>query len=251
MDHQLLDYRIMKMLVLLFLVIVAAPVSAQNSIQPPQGWSLADFGGGSAYTDFQRGTVQTVTASPSGGLQQYEFARRVGAETAGAFAAAVSYWPSNNWGVRLFTSYSPSRFETMVPHDAPALVERLDASGEVALADLMITSYEVHGTIRLPTIRNKVMPYGVVGVGVVRYSPEEGLLPEEAQSDFATGSRVMPAVRLGLGASLPMRPAGLGLNFELTDQIAGTPVRAEGDRNVSLTNAVTFMVGLSWTPSQR
>lgn len=241
----------MKRFVFVFFILIVAPLRAQDTMQPPHGWSVAVFGGGSAYTDFHRGTVQTVAESPTGTLQQREFAQRIGAKTAGAFAAAVSYWPSNNWGLRLVASYSPSRFETMVPQDAIALVETRDATEPGPLAALAITSYEAQGMLRLPTVRNKLMPYGLVGIGVVRYSAEDGAVPEEARSDFAAGSRARPAVRIGLGARLPMRPAGLGLNFELTDQIARTPVRADGERTVSLTNAVSFMVGASWTFSRR
>jgi hypothetical protein len=241
----------MKRFVFFVLFLAATPAHAQNAIQPPRGWSVAVFGGGSAYTDFQRGTVQTVTETQSGGLEEREFARRVGAKTAGAFAAAVSYWPSDNWGVRLFAAYSPSRFETLVPEEAIPLVETSDATEPGSLAGLAITSYEAQGLVRLPTIRNKLMPYGLLGLGVVSYSAEKGQLPEEAQSEFETGSRVKPAVRLGVGVRLPMGPAGLGLNFELNDQIAASPLRADGGRRVSVTNAVSFMVGLNWTLSRR
>lgn len=241
----------MKRFVFLWLILVVAPVRAQSTIQPPQGWSVAIFGGGSAYTDFHRGTVQTVSESPTGGLQETEFARRVGAKTAGAFAGAIAYWPSHTWGLRLFASYSPSRFEAVVPQEAIALVATRQASEPGPLAALAITSYEAQGVIRLPTIRKRLMPYGLVGLGVVRYAAEGGPLPDEARPDFAAGSRVKPAVRFGIGVRLPMRPAGLGLNFELTDQIAGTPMRTDGGRTVSVTNAVSFMVGASWTLSGR
>lgn len=233
------------------ILIAAAPLSAQAPAEPPTGLSIAVLGGGSAFTAFQHGSFEVLAAGPDDGLERREFARRVSAKTAGVFAGTIAYWPNRKWGARLYASYSPSRFQTMVPQaDARLMADLNDAAAPETLASLGITAVEAQGLIRLPTIRRKLMPYAILGVGAVRYAADDGPLPDEAADDFASGTRIRPAARFGLGGCLPMRPAGLGLTFELTDQVAGTPVHGDGGKDVKLTNAVSFMVGLNFTFSR-
>jgi hypothetical protein len=70
-------------------------------------------------------------------------------------------------------------------------------------------------------------------------------MPPEALADFASGSQVKPAARLGIGASLPLGRESWSLSFELNDQIAPTPLARGGDRSVSITNAFAFMIGFN------
>ena len=238
----------MKLFYIVALCCVAAPLSAQTGVRSPQGWSVALMGGGAAFTDFQRSTVQALGPSQGGGFVRHDFPRRVSAKTAGSFAGAISYWPSPNWGLRLFGSHAATRFETIIAESDAVLMDMPRSSEESsALAPLSIMSYDAQAIVRLPAIRQRLMPYGIVGAGIVRYklSAGEGPVPEEARTDFAAGAQIKPAVRLGLGAALPFRSAGWGLSFELTDQIAKTPLPSGGDKSVNLTNALSFMVGVS------
>jgi hypothetical protein len=238
----------MKLLLVFATLLVAAPLSAQNGVPSPQGWSLTVMGGGAAFTDFQRSTVQAVGVSRSGGPEQRDFPRRVSAKTAGSLAAAISYWPTPNWGIRLFGSYAASRFETMIAESDAEFMDVPRSSEETgALAPLSIISYDAQAVFRLPTVRQRLMPYAFLGGGIVRYDITAGgdPVPDEAHPDFTSGGQTRPAARLGIGARLPFRRAGWGLSFELNDQIAGTPIPRGGDQSVRVTHALGFMVGVN------
>lgn len=240
----------MTRLLLLSVLIAASPLQAQSGVRPPNGWSLGVFAGGAAFTDFQRSTVQTATLSKSGQAMAREFPRSVGAETSGALAGTLAYWPGNNWGFRLRGSYMPTRFETIIPQSEAEFLNqpRSSADGE-AFRAINITAYDGQVLFRLPTIRHRVMPYGIVGGGVVRYSLRSGSepVPDEARTDFEAGAPTRPAVTVGLGAMLGLQRPGWGLHFELMDQMARTPVRGTSDDSVNMTSSLTFMVGASWT----
>jgi hypothetical protein len=241
--------RMMRLLLILILL-AASPLNAQSGVRPPRGWSLGVFGGGAAFTDFQRSTVQAATLSQSGQAMAREFPRSVGAETSGALAGTLAYWPGNNWGFRLRGAYMPTRFETIIPQSEAVFLNqpRSSADGEAYRA-MNITAYESQVLFRMPTIRHRIMPYGIVGGGVVRYSLRNGTepVPDEAQSDFDGATPTRPAVTIGLGAMLGLQRPGWGLHFELVDQIARTPVRGDNDDSINMTSSLTFMVGASWT----
>lgn len=206
--------------ILLLCALWPGSLHAQTGVRPPQGWSLSGFAGGAAFTDFQRAAE-----------------RRIGAETSGSFAANLAFWPTRHWGIRARIGYAPSRFETIDP--------QADRDTTPRLASLSITSYEGQLIFRLPTIHGRVMPYGIAGGGIVRYQlGEDAPLPEEAVNGFSTGQQ--PAVSVGLGAALPLRPSGWSLNFELTDQISRTPMPTTTSDRIKTTSTVTFMVGASW-----
>jgi hypothetical protein len=226
----------------------ATPLYAQTGVQPPKGWSLGIFVGGAAYTDFQRADVRSVGITSAGIPFDVQYPQRLGAETTGTLAATLAFWPTRNWGLRFRGAYAPTRFETEIPQSdaelmgAPGLESR-------QLANLQITSYEGQLLFRMPTIHNRIMPYGIVGGGVIRYVPGgQGAIPPEAEDDFDRGGRRQPEVTVGLGAMLGLQKHGWGLHFELIDQISRSPVTGGSDTDeIRLMNSVAFMVGASWT----
>jgi hypothetical protein len=130
------------------------------------------------------------------------------------------------------------------------------------LAPLSISMYQAQLLFRLPTIRSRVMPYGIVGAGRTHYAVGHGdPVPEEAVDDFGSGSRNRMAATLGLGAMINMRREGWGLNFELTNQISQTPIKGASESSeiadnarlledprrspVGHINTVSFMVGIT------
>ena len=239
----------MKLLPIVAALMLAAPVYAQKSVRPPQGWSLSLSGGGAAFTDFQRSTVRALGPTASGGLEHRDFPLRISAKTTGTFAAGLSYWSNSAWGLRLFGSYAATRFKTLIAESDAAFLNVPQSSEEAEeLAPLTIASADAQAMVRFPIIRNRITPYAFLGGGIVRYgaSPTDGSMPEEADADFASGSQIKPAARLGVGASLPLGRDRWRLNFELNDQIAPTPLRRGGDRSVNITNAVAFMIGVSY-----
>ena len=249
--------------VLLTLAIAAADAAAQTGIRAPQGWSLGIFGGAAAFSDMQRGSIR---------VDDRELARRVGAETSTTLGAYLAFWPSQNWGLRAHGTYAPSRFETIMHEgDAEVAGVPLTSAEGHRLAGLSIMSADLQFLFRLPTIKNRVMPYGILGAGVARYSVQSGEepVPDEAAGEFEGGDKIRPAAVLGLGAMLPMRNRSFRLHFELTNQLAATPLEGgeghsvltedgtivfdprdtpAGERRVSVMNNVRFVVGVSFAP---
>jgi hypothetical protein len=255
--------------VAILLGLLPTTASAQTGIRPPQGWSLGFMGGAAAFSDMQRGVVRVFRPTPVG-LEERELARRVGAETSTTLGGYIAFWPSRNWGLRLHGTYSPTRFETLMK-ESEADYAGLPQSGEgERLASLGIVTADLHALIRMPTIKNRVMLYGIIGGGVARYSVQQDEpVPEEARGEFDGGVKVRPAGLIGLGSMLPMSNRAFRLHFELTNHLAGTPLQGgspqatempngtivfdpadepAGDRRVSVVNGVRFMVGLSWSP---
>ena len=244
--------------------------NAQTGIRPPQGWSLGFLGGAAAFSDMQRGSVR-VTRPTSTGVEQREFARRVGAETSTTLAAYLAFWPSRNWGLRVHASYAPSRFETIMTEGDAEYAGMPTASDGERLAALSIVSGDLHALFRMPTIKNRVMLYGILGGGLARYSvtSADDPVPPEAEGDFEGGVKVRPAAVLGLGAMLPLRNRSFRMHFELTNHISATPLEGgdtqtyqdgdgsveflprdepAGERRVTVVNGVRFVVGLSYSP---
>ncbi len=239
------EHGFVRAFMLILLVLAATPALAQTSIRHPEGWSLSLGAGGTAYTDFQRGTLRATRQTATGSMEQRDFPRRVGAKTAGAVGGSIAYWPSGNWGFRLNATYAPSRFQTIIsPTAAEFSGEPRAASDSLTMASLAIATVQAQAVFRLPTIHQRITPYGFFGAGVMRYSIPGGAdpVPEEARGDFASGSNTRFAGSLGAGARLRMRRSGWGLNFEFADQISGTPVKTGP---VRVLNAVSFTVGLS------
>jgi hypothetical protein len=238
----------MRLALVLAVLLAAAPAAAQNGVQPPTGWSLGIFVGGAAFTDFQRADVRSIGVTASGAPFDVQYPQRLGAETTGTLAGTLAFWPTRNWGLRFRGAYAPTRFETEIPQSD---AELMGAPGTETrqLAALQISSYEGQLLFRMPTIHNRIMPYAILGSGVIRYVPAgQGAIPPEAEGDFDRGGRRQAEVTLGLGAMLGLQKHGWGLHFELIDQISRSPVTGGSNIDeVRLMNSVAFMVGASWT----
>ncbi|HEX6559961.1 MAG TPA: hypothetical protein VF021_10875 [Longimicrobiales bacterium] len=229
----------MKYAAILLVGLWAAPAIAQNGVRSPQGFSIGVAAGGSAFSDFQRSNFQAQRLSASG-VEQQEFSRRVGAHTSGSVAGYLAFWPAQNWGLRLYGAYTPSRFEEIISRSA---AEFTNAPSADTMAALAVENYQAQALFRLPTIKGRVMPYGIVGGGVMRYTAKNnGVVPAEAATAFSSGRQTKTAASIGAGAMLQMRRRGWGLNFELIDNISRTPMASGPVRNPS---SVSFTVGLS------
>jgi hypothetical protein len=254
------------------LALTFSTAAGQAGIRPPQGWSLGLMGGAAAFSDMQRGTVRVVRPT-AGGMESREMARRIGAETSTTLAGYLAFWPSRNWGLRVHGTYAPSRFETMMSESDAEYSGLPTTSSEQPLAGLDILTLDLQAMFRLPTIKNRVLPYGILGGGVARYQVRGGdaPVPEEAAGEFDGGVKLRPAAVVGVGAMLPFRQRAFRLHFELTNHIAGTPIKGgesrlfdagggtiefdpqdepAGDSRVSVVSGVRFMVGVSWSPKR-
>jgi hypothetical protein len=257
------------------LALVALPVRgalAQTGIRPPQGWSFGLLGGAVAFSDMHRSSVTVSRPTPTG-VQAMDFARRVGAETATVMSGYLAYWPSRNWGLRLQAGYAPSRFEALMNESEAERAGVATESDDQKLAGLTIITADIQALFRLPTIKNRVLPYGIIGGGLARYAVQRtgDPVPAEATGDFDRGARIRPAAIIGAGAMLPFQNRAFRLHFELTNHIAGTPLKGgesqtiqvgdsslefnprqepAGEPQVSLINGVRFMVGVSWSPNR-
>jgi hypothetical protein len=232
--------------------------------------SVGFFGGAAAFSDMQRGSVR-VFRPVSTGFESREMVRRVGAETSTSVGGYVAFWPSRNWGLRVQGAYAPTRFETFMKESEAEYAGLPQSSEENGrLAGLSIGTVDLDVMVRFPTIKNRVMLYGILGGGLARYSVQEGNpVPEEAEGEFEGGVKVRPAAVFGLGAMLPMRNRALRLHFELTNHLAETPLQGgdrqatempngtivfdpgdepAGERRVAIMSGVRFVVGVSWSP---
>jgi hypothetical protein len=259
------------------LVACCAPALADAQRTRPlpermQRLELTLFGGGTAYTDIHRTMLAPASVSAAGepappGAPQL---RRVSAETAPTFGAALGYWVTRDWGVRLHAALAPSRFH--VVSGAPREDRRLDASADSGrLAPLMIWTADAALLFRLPLGLDGVLPYGLAGAGTLEYrarpaDPDE--IPPEAAAGIGTGAYGQLVGVLGLGAAVPVSWRNSLLSFELTTHFGRPPGRASDaalaagampDRRVpdgdviaehgpgdpSLTSQVRFLVGLT------
>lgn len=211
----------------LMATIVVVPATANAQVRPPEGWGVALGAGGTAYTALHR-TGESKRLSP---------------HTSGMFMAALNFWPTRNWGIRAQGTLMPTRFEEI----EPAFQMQADS---ITYAPLTIESYQVQANFRMPTIRNRIMPYGIAGGGVMRFKATRRLdqpLPKEAVADFGGGTRQSPSASFGLGARVQSRDNGWALNFELVDQIARSPMDDVPGNQVRYMNAASFIIGFSWT----
>ena len=211
------------------------------------------MGGAAAFSDMQRGNARVFRAT-SAGMETRALGRRIGAETSTTMGAYLSFWPNRNWGIRVYGTYAPTRFQTIMRETHADLLN--PAPDSIRLARLDVTTADLQILFRLPTIKNRVMLYGIAGGGVARYQTrgaDEDPIPEEAAADLGGGPRTHPGGVFGLGAMLPFRNRAFRLHFELTDHITETPIgtpedASDGADPVTLTNSVRFMVGASFSP---
>lgn len=239
-----------------FLLLWAAtPAVAQTGIRPPRGLNVGVMGGGAAYSDLQRSGVRLERLTADG-LEERSFPRRISVETSTAAGGWLSYWPTRSFGLRLQGTWSPSRFQVLATPSEGTFIGAESETGEPDLAGVEVITGDLQLLFRLPTLRNRVLPYGILGGGVTRYRTRGGeeLLPSEAEEFFEDGSSVQPGGVFGLGAMLPLRNRAFRLHFELTDHVARTPIKSggfvPGESRVRLTNSVQCMVGLSYSTAQ-
>jgi hypothetical protein len=269
----------------LALLLAAAPATAQEqaaqperppvppSLPPPPvpasaepwfrggTWMLTAQFGGSAFTDFQRGT-----ARPLAEADLPDFRRRVSARTTGGAGLWAAYWVTGALAVRGGVGYAPSSFT--VWHE-PEAQRALDTRGEATpeYAGLGVLLADAGVMFRFPLALGRVVPYGMVGGGVIRYGTRDGgALPPEAQERFAAGEWHGAAGTAGLGAAIPLQRGDLLLTFELTSHFSRTPLGGHGegalfelagvaleldpdgsraDGSVGTTSAVRLMVGIT------
>lgn len=227
----------------ILVLLLPLTLHAQSGVQPPRGVGVTVFAGGTAFTDFQRTNVPETGAIVETHPIRAPGQRRLTASTSGSLAAALAYWPSSNWGLRVRGTWVPTRFEVIVPETIG------DPGSTEQYAGVGVWSGEAQVLFRLPTIRHRIMPYGIVGGGVVRYRADRSTpLPPEAHGAFAETDPTKAAVSVGVGAMLGLRPRGWALHFELADQISGTPVPGgPNSEHVQRSSALMFSVGVSWT----
>jgi hypothetical protein len=210
------------------------PVTAEPWFRPGTWFFRLDIGG-AAFSDFQRGQARAVmTEASAGGAvagRTDDFQRRVSAGTSVTMGGSVSYWIGRSWGLRAHGAWVPTRFtvwteESMDRLAAPGAAEDAATAYDATLGVIMADAAML---FRFPHTVGRVIPYGVLGGGVVQYrSGRSEELPPEARRQFARGSRMAPAAVLGIGAVLPLERHGLLLAFELTDHLSTTPLDDAG-----------------------
>jgi hypothetical protein len=188
-----------------------APAAAQETRIQPGSLLLAVFGGGLAFGDFQQGVVQASWADGAGLPAQQSMNGRVSAASAAVVGAAAAYWITSRVGVRAQASYAPTRYVVREREGATRPEWGSAAPLAIWIADAAVM-------LRLPWSPGVVEPYAIAGAAAARYAAQ---LPEAGED-----ARLRPGAVLGAGARVPLRGSRLGLAFELTDHITGTPLRA-------------------------
>ena len=250
------------------LALLSTNASAQVSAEPWfRGGTLMITleAGGAAFSDFDRSQVRPVSDEIALG----DFRRRVSARTSGSVGAWASYWLGHGWGIRAGIGYVPSAFDVWNEESARRVLEpsQPGVMAEPRHSSLDIWMANAAVVFRFPRSFGRVVPYGIVGGGVIRYSAsDDASLPPEARSNFADGVRQVPAGLLGIGATIPLQRRNLLLSFELTDhisrppfsgaegqvfEISGVPLLMDPDDgagasdNVGLTSHVRLSLGLT------
>jgi hypothetical protein len=230
---------------------------------------LSIFGGGTAYTDFHR-TVLSSAAGPPGspgvpGSGSGTRTRRLTAETAPSLGVGVGYWVNPHWGIRLHGAVAPSRFHVI--SGSARTDPRLEAAADsTVMAPLRIWTADAAILFRLPFELAGVVPYGVIGAGMLEYRTRAGEgahVPPEAAGGIGNGSHSQPVGLLGGGAAVPLAWRRTLLSFELSTHIGRPATRAadgaaagagegsgagsfrEGMEDPPLTSQVRLLVGLT------
>jgi hypothetical protein len=205
--------------------LAAAPGAAQVTAEP---WFQAGTfmftveAGGAAFSDFERTQARPVVA----GNDLSGFGRRVSAQTAGSVGGWVGYWILNGWGVRAGVSYVPTSFTVW---NDESMQQALDALApeerDPSYASLDVWMANASTVFRFPRSFGRVTPYGIVGAGLIRYTPTgDAAMPPEARSRFADGQWQTAAAMFGIGAAIPLQKRNLLMSFELTNHVAQSPL---------------------------
>ncbi|HUF49203.1 MAG TPA: hypothetical protein VMN60_00100 [Longimicrobiales bacterium] len=182
-------------------------------------WVFTAELGGAAFTDFQRG--QATLLHGGGG----ELERRVSASTAATVGARVGYWPTDSWALRAGLSYAPSTFTVAHDEAGEPLLDAADDGASETYASLGIWLADVTAIFRFPRSFGRVLPYGIMGAGAVRYAHgDDAQLPPEARTTFESGQRTGAAAVFGLGGSITLQRHDTLLSFELTNHLVRSPL---------------------------
>lgn len=199
-----------------------------------RGIEAAFFTGASFYGAFLERTGRaTLLDSDGRPLASDEFRRTISARGAGSIGAALSYWFTPTWAVRVHGSYSRSRFtvddEPVDDDDDTLSSAGLREPGR--LAPLTVRTYDASLVFRIPARVGELAPYALLGGGVISYRahPKEGRdVPVGARGAFSRGTRRDIAGVAGIGTIYSLGRASLAV--EVTDHISRSPVH---DRRVA------------------
>lgn len=257
-------------MIVLCLAWIGRPAAAQTPRVSAEQWfgagtfMLTVEVGGAAFTDFDR-----TEARPVGeGIELEAFHRRISARTAGSVGAWMSYWIGNGWGVRAGASYVPSSFTVWNDESAQRALDGIAPEREEpSFASLGIWMAHASAVFRFPRSFGRVVPYGILGGGVIRYkASDDAPVPPEARARFADGEWQTEAAVFGIGAAIPLQRRDLLMTFELTNHLARTPLSgrsepetfdmagipmqlieadASGDDGVGMTSHLRLALGLT------
>jgi hypothetical protein len=249
----------------LLLLLNAVPAHAQlnaHSRFQPGTWMLSASLGGAAFTDFQRG-VARASEDPELG----DFRRRISAATTATATGSVTYWIGSNWGLRGSIGYAPSAFSVWNDDRAQRVLDARNGGERERYSGLSVWYLDATAIYRLPVRLDRLVPYGVVGGGMVEYRRSGAAeLPPEARERFAGGGWRSAAAVIGLGTAVPLQRHDMLLNFELTNHLTRTPLNEEargewvqlggvpvqldreydrGDDGIAVANHLRLSVGLT------
>lgn len=193
-------------------------------------WMLSVGLAGAAFSDFQRSQARPL----EDGNRVGDFQRRVSARTSIGIGGNASWWVGDHWGMRLGAGWVPTRFSVWNEQTAERRLLEDAGTGadapEEMHASLDVWLGEAALVFRFPHSFGRVLPYGLAGVGLVRYvAGRDGELPPEARRQFESGRQTTAAAFFGLGAAIPLERSNLLLSFELTNHLARTPLAGHGE----------------------
>lgn len=230
--------------VVVLLLFATAPAGVHAQLRAEQTlragtWLITAELGGAAFTDFQR--VQ-ATMAPAGG-EPTEFERRVSARTTATIGARIGYWPSHSWGIRAGVSYAPSTFTVANEESAAAALDSGPTGQSETYASLGVWMADAVALFRAPRSFGRVLPYGIVGGGAVRYARgRDAPMPPEADHTFRQGHRTRAAAVFGIGAAVPLQRRDMLLSFEFTNHLSRTPIAEDADTGPFEVNGVNLAI---------
>jgi hypothetical protein len=99
------------------------------------------------------------------------------------------------------------------------------SSTETSYASLGIWMANASAVVRFPHSFGRVAPYGIAGVGLIRYRASgDAEVPPEAREAFADGEWQSAAGMFGVGAAIPLQRGNMLMTFELTNHLSRSPL---------------------------
>jgi hypothetical protein len=229
----MIAHRVGGWLAVILNVLIPAAGCAQV-LQPMGGLVISGWAGGAASTSFQSVRALAEWQRANGSAGQQLFSRRLGVEPAMTVGLGLAYWFNEHWGLRIQAGVSRSPLAIMVSQrELSVMPGDSGVTGPRSYGSVRILAADSELLVRLPfTPRNRVAPYGFVGVSRLHYrvSRSEGLPPEATAFHFDDQVARFGGIA-GAGAVVPLQRASLALNFEFSSSFARSPVgRAEPQR---------------------